>query len=255
MEALKFELGGKTAFFKKPDVNSYIYFTYGNIHKIALLGVFGSILGLDGYMFQKDKTYPDFYNELRDIKLCIVPQNKEGYINKKIQTFNNSVGYASKELGGNLIVKEQWLEEPKWEVYIQMNENKHIKELKNRLLQSKYKYIPYLGKNDHFASIEKVEVVELKEIHESPLIDSLFIGDKFDIVGPSTNSLLSLDNLFTDSTNCNDKKWKYEEKLPIALEKTTNQYILENFIFTNLEVKNKIDVKLYKENDKILFFF
>lgn len=28
------------------------------------------------------------------------------------------MGYASKEQGGNLIVKEQWLEKPKWEISI-----------------------------------------------------------------------------------------------------------------------------------------
>lgn len=36
-EAIRFELWGNTAFFKKPDVNEYVYFTYNNIHKIALL--------------------------------------------------------------------------------------------------------------------------------------------------------------------------------------------------------------------------
>jgi CRISPR-associated protein Cas5h len=71
MQALKFELSGKTAFFKKPDVNSYIYFTYGNIHKIALLGILGGILGLDGYMFQQDKIYPEFYSKLSDLMISI----------------------------------------------------------------------------------------------------------------------------------------------------------------------------------------
>ena len=41
MEILRFSLSGKTAFFKKPEVNTYFYFTYGNIHKVALLGIFG----------------------------------------------------------------------------------------------------------------------------------------------------------------------------------------------------------------------
>ena len=47
MKALKFILSGKTAFFKVPMVNSVCYFTYGNIHKPALLGMFGAILGCD----------------------------------------------------------------------------------------------------------------------------------------------------------------------------------------------------------------
>ena len=55
MKALCFTLKGKTAFFKKPEVNSYVYFTYGNIHKIALLGVFGAILGYDVPAFAPSK--------------------------------------------------------------------------------------------------------------------------------------------------------------------------------------------------------
>ena len=46
MQALKFTLSGKTAFFKRPEVNTYYYFTFGNIHKVALLGIFGAILGI-----------------------------------------------------------------------------------------------------------------------------------------------------------------------------------------------------------------
>lgn len=52
------------------------------------------------------------------MKIAILPLNNKGIISKKIQIFNNSVGYASKEQGGNLIVKEQWLENPKWEICI-----------------------------------------------------------------------------------------------------------------------------------------
>ena len=115
MKALCFTLKGKTAFFKKPEVNSYVYFTYGNIHKIALLGVFGAILGYGGYTKQYNKegrtkkvqeSLPEFYENLNGLKVAVCPNAERGFIPKKIQTFNNSVGYASKETGGNLIVKE-----------------------------------------------------------------------------------------------------------------------------------------------------
>ena len=49
METVKFTLSGQTAFFKKPDVNEYCYFTYGHIHKVALLGILGAIVGYTGY--------------------------------------------------------------------------------------------------------------------------------------------------------------------------------------------------------------
>ena len=44
MRALKFTLSGKNAFFKKPEVNAYFYFTYGQIHRVALLGILGAIV-------------------------------------------------------------------------------------------------------------------------------------------------------------------------------------------------------------------
>jgi len=114
MKALKFTLSGNSAFFKDNVINT-VYLTYGNIHRVALLGMFGAILGYGGYGKQNDMLkkknkkmpdYPEFYEKLKDIKISIVSNGKNGYFNKKLQTFNNSVGYASKEEGGNLIVKE-----------------------------------------------------------------------------------------------------------------------------------------------------
>ncbi len=57
MDILRFTLSGRQAFFKKPDVNAYCYFTYGQIHKVALTGLFGAVLGYGGYsaMAMKDK--------------------------------------------------------------------------------------------------------------------------------------------------------------------------------------------------------
>ena len=53
MEALQFTLSGKDAFFKKPEVNTYHYYTFGQIHKVVLLGMFGAILGYGGYAPKK----------------------------------------------------------------------------------------------------------------------------------------------------------------------------------------------------------
>ena len=58
--------------------------------KSALLGMFGAILGYNGYA-QKDmesskigqeipEEYPEFYEKLQDLKIAVVPGNKKGYI-------------------------------------------------------------------------------------------------------------------------------------------------------------------------------
>ena len=183
MKALTFSLSGRTAFFRRPEVNSYAYFTYNNIHKIALFGLLGSILGLGGHIqqYNTDKVYPEFYDRLKDVKISVEPISKHGVFSKKIQVFNNSIGYASKETGGNLIVREQWLEKPKWEIYIQLDEYEEdapdeilLDKLCEYLINSKCTYIPYLGKNDHFANIQSPRVIEMEGTRNMNHIDSLF---------------------------------------------------------------------------------
>ncbi|MCY6958357.1 type I-B CRISPR-associated protein Cas5b [Clostridium brassicae] len=254
MNALKFTLSGKTAFFKKPDVNTYYYFTYGNIHKIALLGILGAVSGYGGYNEQefnrkgngKKGAYPEFYEKLKDIKIGIVPQNDKGYIPKKVQVFNNSVGYASKEQGGNLIVKEQWLEEPKWDIYI-LIQGEVEKELSDRLMNLSFEYIPYLGKNDHLANITDIEIIEdVEKADNVNKMDSLFIKDYFEFVEFK-------DDIFGSGEYV--PIYKYQEMLPISLEETTNKYNLETFIYTNSQLKCLKDALLYKCNEGLIFFF
>lgn len=245
MDAIKFTLSGNTAFLKKPDVNSYYYFTYGCIHKVALLGILGAISGYAGYnQMKKEDVYPEFYEKLKDIKIGVVPRNTKGYISKKVQVFNNSVGYASKEQGGNLIIKEQWLENPKWDIYLLMqNEAEH--ELARRLINFEFKYIPYLGKNDHIANIDNVVLVEnIEKINNATTINSIFNNRDF---------VLNDDGL-DDFDEDIEPIWKYEEKLPITLDEITNKYELESFIATNSQVSEVKESLVYKIENKNIYF-
>lgn len=253
MRAVKFKLKGRNAFFKKPEVNTYCYFTYGQIHKMALLGIFGAILGYDGYGIKKQERkakgqptteeYPEFYRKLKDLKICVIPENEQGYIPKKIQQYNNSVGYASAETGGNLIVKEQWLENPEWEIYF-MIDSEEAELLADFLINSKCIYIPYLGRNNHIADIEEVERVSLKEIYLEELqISSMFPKSIGSILLPDDEDEI--------------EPFKYEEKLPSALNGYTNLYEYQTFCYTNLPVKIK-EIKetvLYQDKNKILAFY
>jgi CRISPR-associated protein Cas5h len=239
MKALKFNLSGKTAFFKKPDVNQYAYYTYNNIHKIALLGVFGAIIGLKGYNQQKKEKYPEFYEKLKDFKISIVPRKK--YFDKKIQIFNNTVGYASQEPNNILNVREQWLEEPEWDIYILENQSQEYEKIENFLLNKKTEYIPYLGKNDHSADIKDVEKVNLSKEEEINHIDSIFL-----------EKICELGIYPYDDEN----EYILKEKQPIKLNEMYNFYEFENTIYTNLEIeklKNGSDV--YTDGEKILYFF
>jgi len=247
MKALKFTISGQTAFFKMPEVNTYLYFTYGNIHKIAILGIIGAAIGLEGYNFQGKLQFPRFYSELISLNISIVPRNDRGYIPKKIQLFNNSVGYASHEEGGNLIVKEQWLEKPMWDIYILIDGNKNMDKIIYSFLKSSFIYMPYLGKNDHYANITGAEIVELKQIANCENVNSLFFRDCFEFKKESNNAS-NIDLGLIDI-------WKYEERLPVRLGGQENQYITIPFIFTNMNVELKRNCKLFSEPAKVLFFF
>lgn len=248
MDIVKFTVGGKFAFFKKPDVNSYIYFTYGNIHKIALIGMLGAIMGYSGYnnmsydmKYNKNKVdFPEFYERLNQLKVSIIP-NKVS-ISKKIQVFNNSIGYASSEQGGNLIIKEQWLENPSWDIYL-MIDCEESQKISVALQNNQCVYIPYLGKNDHMANITDVNVIQNAErlaTDEINSIDSMFIKDDFTISNQSKRNILM---------------YKYDEYLPYSLELETNKYDYKRFLYTNAFVKCLSVPLVYRVENKNIAFF
>ena len=49
--------------------------------------------------------------------------------------------------------------------------------------------------------------------------------------------------------------WKYEERLPVALEEITNQYVTELMVFTNYFVEINKEEKIFRYKDLNLYFF
>ena len=256
MEALKFTLSGDSAFFKDNVINT-VYLTYGNIHRVALLGIFGAILGYNGYSKQNDMLkkkkknitdYPEFYEKLNDIKIAIVSNGENGYFNKKLQTFNNSVGYASKEEGGNLIVKQFWLENPSWDIYILLDCDE-AKKIADYIQNRKAIYLPYLGSNDHLANIMDVEIIDIEEkmSSEDETIEILSMIKDSDISEKKKN-VFSM-----DKNSARDDIYKYSEYLPVTLSKDLNQHEKEKMTITNMSVILK--KSYYKVEDKNIVFY
>jgi CRISPR-associated protein Cas5h len=235
MRAISFRLGGKTACFRKPDVNEHAYFTYNNIHKPALLGLLGAIVGYGGYTklhdsnrgLKKDSLeysngYMEYYERLKSLKISITPLAKNGYFSKKIQTFNNSVGYASFEAGGNLVVREQWLENPLWQIMIIDDESEEFAKIEEYLLGKKSVFVPYLGKNDHPATISEVSKIEMSD-PDGSFVDSLFIKN-FDSLEDSYQKEGELAYLFMEMS-------------PYSLQEEYHFYEYKQMIFTNYELE------------------
>lgn len=249
IQAVKFRLSGDAACFRKPDVNEQVYFTYNNIHRIALLGLLGAILGLKGYrnhcLFgEEQKEFPEFYERLAGLKVALIPEAARGYFAKKVQYFNNSVGYASQEVGGNLQVFEQWLEKPVWTVYL--TRGTVTVELWDKLVEyltrQKCVYIPYLGKNDFPAVIEDVETCDLVSAEQADpvFVDSLFVGGLEDV---------------DDSETLEDQQpYIFSERAPVALQPEHNFYVFQQLLYTNCAVK-QVQGELLQDGNRILCFF
>lgn len=257
LETIKFELSSRMAIIKKPDSNE-TYYTYTFPHKIMIYGILGAIIGLNGYNYYSLKKcleedveeLPEFYSKLCNLKIAIVPYIDNKNFKKKIQSFNNSVGYASQEQGNNLIVKEQCLENPKWDIYIMDNNSDEYNKIKEYLLNRKCEYIPYIGKNDHFANIKNVEVFNIESISNSEKIDSIF--DK-DILADYIDDF---DEMFTAGfTGKKDEKYEYIEVNPTKLNEKIGYTNFKQFIFTNKSLKIKENSDLFLVNGKIIYYF
>lgn len=220
MKALRFRLSGKTGFFKQPDVNTYLYYTYGQIHRIAILGLLGAIVGYKGYNEKDREKYPEFYKKLKDLKISVVSEGNNGVFDRKLQVFNNSTAFASNHQGGNLVIRQVWLENPSWLIYILLDSDQS-ELIKEYILNKKTIFNPYLGTNDHMANISDCEIVDIEKSN-AKIINSLFWDEDFKL-------------------RLKSKIYKYEENLPFFLEEDTERYIRKKTLASNGEVRKKSD--------------
>lgn len=244
MYCLKFLLRGKHAFFKYPNFN-IINFTYSHIHKPALLGLLGAIVGYNGYRsISEDDVYPEYYKKLKNLKISIVPKS-ERFI-KTYYTFNNTSGTAcnTKRIE-NLVTTFQILENVQWDIYILDDGSNVYNILKNRMLMSESVFTPYLGNNSFLATIENVEIINIEDLNKSEgRIISLVEEDNISIREAKEDMLLQ-----------NINEYFYVFSLPKELDNDL-LYKTSEYILTNKKVNiinNRNYFKAYGEN--ILYFF
>lgn len=255
-ETIKFDLTANMAIIKKPESNE-TYYTYRFPHKIMLLGMLGAIIGLNGYNYyalkkqlgEKVNELPEFYSKLEKLKVAIIPKIKDNNFKYKIQTFNNSVGYASKEEGNNLVVKEQWLEKPYWEVYILQDDSEEYSKIKDYLINQKCEYIPYIGKNDHFADIKNVEIKNANLVHNPSYIESIFNQEIL------TEHVESFEEWLAFDFNVEKKQYEYKESLPTRLNEKVGYTEFKSFLYTNKKLQVKSEMELYQVEDKTIYYF
>lgn len=256
-------------FLKKPDTNNPLYLTFNMLHKPALLGILGAILGLEGFkeplpkkkgkskkadtqpnLFQpeerEENPMPEYYQKLDGIKVGIQPLNAErGSFQKTVIQYNNGVGYANLD-GGNLIVAEQTLVAPAYRCYLLLNnaDPLHLK-LMDYLKNHKAEFLPYLGKNDFsiwwdgfkeyahswFSSEQpfRVDSIFSKRV---VIKDSIHEDPLGPIFGTQLGSFVFFENL---PTHYDVTLMQYAEYLPFAFTdfELEQKYPIENLVKTD----------------------
>lgn len=230
------DLEADFGFLRKPDTNEGIAMSYNMLHKPGLLGIFGAILGLEGY--QKRGVLPAYYSQLQDLKVGMSPlRDERGNFPKTTIVYTNTVGYANKD--GNLIAYENTLIRPSYRVFVALSEEHP---LYCSLKEGQAEYIPYLGKNE-FPIWWKPEsfreyALDLFEFDQDYQVTTLFskkdIGSSRD--QETGGSPLGFAALFATYTEA----FFYFERLPVGFQEfemkrrgKEYQYQMDSFVYSN----------------------
>ncbi len=251
---ISFTIKAEKGFLKKPDINDGIYLTYNMLHKPAILGILGAIIGLKGY--QKNEELPDYYKKLKDIPVGVKPIGDEkGNFQKTKITYNNTTGFASNESGGNLIITEQTLIKPSYKIYLLLDlENENERKLYQNIKEQKAEYLPYLGKNDYSLWWDKEEVEEYicekaDSFSESFQLSTVFI--KEETVKDSMEDKTENFELLDFSTITKEKQFVSFERLPVNFNEVLFQYNYKDFAYTTFNLKPESKIRnLYKVNNE-----
>ena len=235
---ISFELHADFGCLKKPDVNDGLMLTFNMLHKPALLGILGAIVGLRGYT-QKGK-FPEYYEKFQNLLIGIEPlrHDKGNFIKTNIK-YTNTVGYANSD--GTLIVYEQTLIAPAYRIYLLLDVSDTLQQnLYTRLKGSESEYVPYIGKNEFSAWFKNFE-------ENYPLEMNVFNGERYEIKSIFSKSIVVKDSLADNDDDFTDidvdflnseNPFIYFERLPLEFDKKPLlQYKLEKFSFTSGKMK------------------
>lgn len=254
---ISFKIKAEKGFLKKPDINDGMYLTYNMLHKPAILGVLGAIIGLEGY--KENQKWPQYYELLGHIPVGVKPEDSDnGTFQKTVIAYNNTTGFASNEAGGNLIVREQTLINPSYTIYLLLDTASKIeKQLYENIKTQSAVFLPYLGKNDYSAWWDKDDFGEYDYTEFSSgkrfSVDTIFKKD-----APISNHAVQLMGRATKKISA--KEFFYFERLPIGFNREFFQYEMADFSFTNVFFDDEVvldSTNLYelKGQSKLVYLY
>lgn len=235
MKLISFDLKADFGFFRKPDTNATINLSYNIIHRPAVLGILGAIVGLEG--FKEKGKMPQYYDVFKNVKIGIEPLNHDkGNYTKTNIKYSNTVGYANK--GSNFLTEELTLVNPEYRIYLLLDEVEiYQKQLADNLKRGNSEFIPYLGKNEFTAwwssnSYKEYRFSENEMPNESVKVLSIF-QKKTDLKNNVEAPLLDLLNY--DKT---ETPFIYFERLPKDFDLKLMQYEMDEFAYSNFLISN-----------------
>lgn len=258
---ISFDIESDFGLLKKPDTNEPVYITYNMLHKPALLGILGAIIGLSGFKIvletgrKKKRTYiPEYYDKLIDLKVGIQPLKADnGNFLKTIIRYNNSVGYANKD-GGTLIVDEQTLIKPSYRCFLLLNLDQILHDkLYQNLKKSEAEYLPYLGKNDFTIWWENFkDDYPVKQFDFSSNYKVKSIIKKTEALNKAV-----VQSFGRAARSQTESEFTFFERLPIAYRTDLMQYDLADFAYTNATINQTFTLEsLYQiyQNETVHLF-
>ena len=217
---ISFDLKADFGFFKKPDIND-AYLTYNMLHKPALLGILGAIIGLKG--FEQNKRLPDYYTLLKHVKIGIKPlETDNGNFLKCFIGYNN---------GGILQVKEQTLIQPAYRCFLLLTDEDETERILYDYLKSyRAEFLPYMGKNDFSAWWDNfIEYTGFSRFNydRNYRIDSIFRKS-----GVKASDLIPKAGSGRGNRANNQSVYIYFENLPISFHEELFQYEYGDFVYS-----------------------
>jgi CRISPR-associated protein Cas5h len=246
---ISIDLKSDFGFFRKPDANNTINLSYNMLHKPALLGILGSIIGLGGYSqsFEKENEeplkkgqkrkpiFPEYYEKFKTLKIGIEPLNHEnGNFQKTVIKYSNTIGYANN--GSTYLTEEATLIKPSYRIYLLLDlTDESQTKLFNYLKEGKTEYIPYFGKNEFPIWWDKNEFKEY-EFEKVEMTDRSYkivtLFEKRGVVSEQKENIFDLFNFHKTTA-----PFIYFERLPKAFNEELIQYELGEFVLTTFNLK------------------
>jgi len=251
-QAIKFELSGDYALFKKPFANNQPQ-SFVIPPKTAILGMVGAIMGWDKDKYLKKLPFYKFSYAVR----LLTPKIKKELIGINLMqgksakfTFNENPLKDPPERGQRSPTRFEFLKDVKWEIYLLINDELTdiYDELFKRLEEKRFVYNPNLGLQSLFAQIDKEDKIELTDIDklaQEEIGDNLYTSFDKNLVKFTINKPVAF----------------YNELIPVYFNDDRSLPITKEMISFvgdySLKITNKDDLKekLYADDDRRLYQF